>query len=111
MATSCSKDEEVIVNNQEPLIPMTSRELTGEFEVTWDLVAEPTVGTIVVNNEYIIVDELPTENFFQNIASDIQNVCLDHPETKAMLADSIGNLPTLWRFYFEHQEHRERHHP
>lgn len=92
LVTSCSKDEEVIVNNQEPLIPMTSRELTGEFEVTWDLVAEPTVGTIVVNNEYIIVDELPTENFFQNIASDIQNVCLDHPETKAMLADSIGNL-------------------
>ena len=92
LVTSCSKDEEVVVNNQEPLIPMTSRELTGEFEVEWDFVAEPTVGTIVVNNEYIIVDELPAEGIFKYIASDIQDVCLDHPETKAMLADSIGNL-------------------
>lgn len=92
LVTSCSKDEEVIVNNQEPLIPMTSRELTGEFEVTWDLVEDSTVGTIVVNNEYIIVDELPAEGIFKYIASDIQNVCFDHPETKEELADSIGNL-------------------
>ena len=92
LVTSCSKDEEVIANNQEPLIPMTSRELTGEFEVEWDFGAEPTVGTIVVNNEYIIVNEMPAEGIFKYIASDIQDVCLDHPETKAMLADSIGNL-------------------
>lgn len=92
LVTSCSKDEEVIVNNQEPLIPMTSRELTGEFEVKWEYVADSTVGTIVVNNEYIIVDELPAEGIFKYIASDIQNVCFDHPETKEKLADSIGNL-------------------
>ena len=92
LVTSCSKDEEVIVNNQEPLIPMTSRELTGEFEVKWEYVADSTVGTIVVNNEYIIVDELPAEGIFKYIASDIQNVCFDHPETKEELADSIGNL-------------------
>ena len=92
LVTSCSKDEEVIVNNQEPLIPMTSRELTGQFEVKWEYVAEPTVGTIVVNNEYIIVDELPVERIYKYIASDIQDVCLNHPETKEELADSIGNL-------------------
>ena len=71
---------------------MTSRELTGEFEVKWEYVADSTVGTIVVNNEYIIVDELPAEGIFKYIASDIQNVCFDHPETKEELADSIGNL-------------------
>lgn len=57
LVTSCSKDED----NTEPVIPMASRELTGEFEVTWDYVADSTVRTITVNNEYIIIDELPAE--------------------------------------------------
>lgn len=88
LVTSCSKDED----NTEPVIPMASRELTGEFEVTWDHVEDSTVKTIMVNNEYIIIDELPTEGLFKSIATDIQDACLNHPEIKANLADSIGNI-------------------
>lgn len=93
LVTSCSKEEEepkVVLD--EPVVPMTSQDMTGEFEGEWDNVTEPTVGSIVVNNEYIIIDELPAENILKGILMDIQSESFRRTEIKTKLTDSIGNF-------------------
>ena len=75
LVTSCSKEEEepkVVLD--EPVVPMTSQDMTGEFEGEWDNVTEPTVGSIVVNNEYIIIDELPADKTVVNRQQVIYNL-------------------------------------
>ena len=83
LVTSCSKEEEdpkAVLD--EPAVPMASKDMTGEFEGEWDNVTEPTVGSIVVNNEYIIIDELPSENILKGIIMDIQSEYLKRTEIK-----------------------------
>ena len=93
LVTSCSKEEEepkVVLD--EPAVPMTSQDMTGEFEGEWDNMTEPTKGKITVNNEYIIIDELPAEGILKGLIEDINAAYLVHPEIKENLADSIGNF-------------------
>ena len=89
LVTSCSKDED----NTEPVIPMASRELTGEFEVTWDNrgIDTPT-GNIMVNSEYIIIDKLPAESILKIIIMEMENGYYFDPEIMTEFADSMGNL-------------------
>lgn len=89
LVTSCSKEEEdpkAVLD--EPAVPMASKDMTGEFEGEWDNVTEPTVGSIMVNNEYIIIDELPSENILKGIIMDIQSEYFRRTEIKTELTDS-----------------------
>ena len=93
LVTSCSKEEEepkVVLD--EPAVPMTSQDMTGEFEGEWDNMTEPTKGKITVNNEYIIIDELPAEGILKGLIVDMNAAYLVHPEIKEKLTDSIGNI-------------------
>ena len=95
LSTSCSKEEEVEkpINNSEPVVPMSNHVMTGEFEGEWNnLPADPTNGSIVVSDEYIIIDELPTEMILQSMISIINISCLSHPELREQTIDSIGNV-------------------
>jgi len=90
---ACSKDEEKeLVDNSEPAVPMTNYVMTGVFEGNWENMTEITKGNITVNNEYIIIDELPAEGILKGILMDINAVYLVRPEIKEELADSIGNI-------------------
>jgi hypothetical protein len=90
---ACSKDEEKeLVDNSEPAVPMTNYVMTGVFEGEWDNMTEPTKGRITVNNEYIIIDELPAEGILKGLLMDVQSVYLVRPEIKEEMADSIGNI-------------------
>ena len=89
LVTSCSKEEEdpkAVLD--EPAVPMASKDMTGEFEGEWDNVTEPTVGSIMANNEYIIIDELPSENILKGIIMDIQSEYFRRTEIKTELTDS-----------------------
>ena len=94
LVMSCSKEEvEEPVDNNEPVVPITSQELTGEFEGEWSSVGGNLQnGKIVVNNGYIFIDELPAEGIFNEIRQDVLSICNDHPEMKAAIIDSIGNI-------------------
>ena len=94
LVMSCSKEEvEEPVDNSEPVVPITSQELTGEFEGEWSSVGGNLQnGKIVVNNGYIFIDELPAEGIFNEIRQDVLSICNDHPEMKAAIIDSIGNI-------------------
>lgn len=94
LVMSCSKEEvEEPVDNSEPVVPLTSQELTGEFEGEWSSMSGPSQnGKIVVNDGYIFVDELPAEAMFNVIKQHIESACNDNPEMKAAIIDSIGNL-------------------
>ena len=90
---ACSKDEEKeLVDNSEPAVPMTNYVMTGVFEGEWDNMTEPTKGRITVNNEYIIIDELPAEGILKGLIMNLQSVYLVRPEIKEEMADSIGNI-------------------
>ena len=62
LVTSCSNEEvEKPVDNSEPVVPITSQELTGEFEGEWSyLYGQSQTGKIVVNDGYIFIDDLFT---------------------------------------------------
>ena len=95
LVTSCTKDEvEIPVDNSKPVVPSTSQELTGVFEGEWMCMdsVHPTRGSIVVNNGYTFVDELPAEGIFNEISQYVLSICNDHPEKKAAIIDSIGNI-------------------
>ena len=94
LVTSCSKEEvEEPVDNSEPVVPMTSQELTGEFEGEWSSeVGNLQNGKIVVNDGYIFIDEIPAEGIFNEIRQDVLSSCIDYPELKARITDSIGNI-------------------
>ena len=58
---SCSKeDEDEVVVVEEPVIPVVTQELTGEFDGQWGTWGCSQNGKIVVNDGYIFIDELPT---------------------------------------------------
>ena len=94
LSTSCSKEEEVEkpIDNSEPVVPMTNYVMTGVFEGEWDNMTEPTKGRITVNNEYIIIDELPAEGILKGLIMDMNAVYLVRPTIKEEMADSIGNI-------------------
>ena len=91
---SCSKEEvEKPVDNGEPVVPMTSQELTGEFEGEWSSIyGNIQNGKIAVNEGFIFIDELPAEGIFNEIRQQVQSNCIFYPELKASITDSIGNL-------------------
>ena len=88
---SCSKEkEEEIVDNGEPVVPMTSQELTGEFEGEWTCSEIAySKGRIMVNERYIMIEELPAENILKSMIFMVYDV---DPDTKARIIDSIGNI-------------------
>ena len=91
LVMSCSKEEvEEPVDNSEPVVPITSQELTGEFEGQWN--CDVLSSSIVVNDGYIFVDELPGEAIFSGIRHLVLSSCDNHPEIKARITDSIGNI-------------------
>lgn len=93
LVTSCSKDEVEPVDNSEPVIPLTSQEMTGEFEGEWSYTyGHSQNGKIVVNDRYIFIDELLTDIIVLQLVDDIRDYCLDHPEVEAQMKDSIGNF-------------------
>ena len=95
LITSCSKEEEVEkpINNSEPVVPMSNHVMTGEFEGEWNnLPADPTNGSIVVSDEYIIIDELPAKLILNSMIFNINMSCLSYPEIKEQTIDSIGNI-------------------
>ena len=95
MFMACSKEEEVEkpINNSEPVAPMSNHVMTGEFEGEWNnMPADPTNGSIVVNDKYIIIDELPTELILNSMINIINISCYSHPEIKELTIDSIGNV-------------------
>lgn len=91
---SCSKEEvEKPVDNGEPVVPMTSQELTGEFEGEWgSIYGNIQNGKIVVNDGFIFIDEIPAEGIFNEIKQQVLSSCIFYPELKASITDSIGNL-------------------
>lgn len=95
LITSCSKEEEVEkpIDNSEPVVPMSNHVMTGEFEGEWNnLPADPTNGSIVVSDEYIIIDELPAKLILNSMIFNINMSCLSYPEIKEQTIDSIGNI-------------------
>ena len=88
---SCSKEEEVkVVYNSEPVIPQISQELTGEFEGRWTCGnIYYSKGKVMVDDGYIVIDELPTETLLNSMIWFIQD---SSPEMKAEIVDSIGNI-------------------
>lgn len=92
LVTSCSNEEvEKPVDNSEPVVPITSQELTGEFEGEWSyLYGQSQTGKIVVNDGYIFIDDLFTKAVVLHLVDDIRYYCLDHPEVEAQMKDSIG---------------------
>jgi hypothetical protein len=88
---SCSKEEEgEVVDNGEPVIPSLSQELTGEFEGEWTCDdTSYSKGRILVDEGYIVIDELPVENILNSMISYVQD---SRPEVKAEIVDSIGNI-------------------
>ena len=88
---SCSKDEEVnVVDNGEPIVHNMNQELTGEFEGEWTCSEiSSSRGRIMVNERYVIIDELPAENILKSIIFMVYDV---DPDTKAKIIDSIGNI-------------------
>ena len=92
LVMSCSKEEvEEPVDNSEPVVPMKKQELTGVFWGEWNYCDDLTYP-IEVNDGYIFVDELPVEAIFYRIKQHVLVSCIDHPEKKAAIIDSIGNI-------------------
>ena len=95
LGTSCSKDEdEAPVKKNEPDVPMTSYDMTGIFEGEWNnsLADNPIRGSSMVNDEYIIIDELPIENILNDLINYINLECLIYPERKDQIVDTLGNI-------------------
>lgn len=93
LATSCSKDEEIVETPMdEPINPSTIQNLTGVFEGKWSFMESQTRGNITVNDKKIIIDELPTETIFKYLRDEIEFAVMNTPELKVQLTDSIGNL-------------------
>lgn len=88
---SCSKEkEEEIVDNGEPVVQSVNQEMTGEFEGEWTCSeVSSSKGRIMVNERYIMIDELPAENILNSIIFMVYDV---DPDTKAKIIDSIGNI-------------------
>lgn len=87
---SCSKEEkDEVVDNGEPVIPSLSQVLTGEFEGQWTCDITYSSGKIMVDEGYIIVDELPTESLLETINFFVQG---SYSDKKAEIIDSIGNI-------------------
>ncbi len=88
---SCSKEkEEEIVDNGEPIVHSMNQELTGEFEGEWTCSEVAySKGRIMVNERYIMIEELPAENILKSMIFMVYDV---DPDTKARIIDSIGNI-------------------
>ena len=88
---SCSKEkEEEIVDNGEPIVHSMNQELTGVFEGEWTCSEIAySKGRIMVNERYIMIEELPAENIIKSIIFMVYDV---DPDTKAKIIDSIGNI-------------------
>lgn len=88
---SCSKEkEEEIVDNGEPIVHSMNQELTGEFEGEWTCSEIAySKGRIMVNERYIMIEELPAENILKSMIFMVYDV---DPDTKAKIIDSIGNI-------------------
>lgn len=90
---SCSKeDENEVVVVDEPVVPVVSQELTGEFEGQWGSWSYVRQGKIVVNDGYIFIDELPADLTVRNLIDDVRDGCFYHPEEEAKMKDRIGNF-------------------
>lgn len=90
---SCSKeDEDEVVVVDDPVIPVVTQELTGEFEGQWGASGCRQNGKIVVNDGYIFIDELPTSIAVRQLITDMRDGCRYHPEVEAIMKDSIGNF-------------------
>ena len=88
---SCSKEkEEEIVDNGEPIVHSMNQEMTGEFEGEWNCgEVSYSKGRIMVNERYIMIEELPAENILNSMIFMVYDV---DPDTKARIIDSIGNI-------------------
>lgn len=90
---SCSKeDEDEVVVVDDPVIPVVTQELTGEFEGQWGASGCRQNGKIVVNDGYIFIDELPTSIAVRQLITDMRDGCRYHPEDEAKIKDEIGNF-------------------
>ncbi|MBQ8457487.1 MAG: hypothetical protein IJ540_07785 [Prevotella sp.] len=93
MAVSCSKEEvEVPMENSEPVIPVTTQELTGVFEGGWSGMLDNTKGKIEVYNGFVSIDELPTKAITDHLIDDIRFAVFDDPELRTFLTDTLGNF-------------------
>lgn len=88
---SCSKEkEEEIVDNGWPIVHSLNQELTGEFEGEWDCEgAFYSNGKIRVDDRYIVIDKLPSENIFNTMKVMVQ---LFYPNMENEVIESIGNI-------------------
>jgi hypothetical protein len=67
-----------------------NQELTGEFEGEWTCSEIAySKGRIMVNERYIMIEELPAENILKSMIFMVYDV---DPDTKARIIDSIGNI-------------------
>lgn len=103
LLTACSKEDEVekpaVIN--EPTVPMTSQELTGEFSGEWSYMYSTTqIGKIVVNDGYVFVDTLPTSAITRYLVDDIQFAFLNNPDLKDPICDKIGNFYVASSYQF-----------
>ena len=90
---SCSKeDEDEVVVVEEPVIPVVTQELTGEFDGQWGAWGYVRQGKIVVNDGYIFIDELPVEIAAGQLITDMREGCKYYPEKKEMAEERIGNF-------------------
>ena len=88
---SCSKEEKVeVVDNGEPIVHNMNQELTGEFEGEWTCEgAFYSNGKIRVDDRYIVIDKLPSENIFNTMKVMVQ---LFYPNMENEVIESIGNI-------------------
>ena len=89
LVMSCSKED---VDNNEPVIPIKTLELTGEYVGKWSCMSDPSTGTIDVYDNHFIINELPTKTIVDNVVYPFRSSYSDHPEIKDQLEDSIGNF-------------------
>ena len=90
---SCSKeDEDEVVVVEEPVIPVVTQELTGEFDGQWGTWGCSQNGKIVVNDGYIFIDELPTSIAVRQLIDETRKSCRYYPEAEAKIKDEIGNF-------------------
>ena len=93
LVMSCSKEDvEGPMYNSEPIIPVKTLELTGEYVGKWSCMSEPSTGTIEVYDNHFIINELPTKTIVDNVVDPFRSSYSDHPEIKDQLKDSIGNF-------------------
>ena len=93
LVMSCSKEDvEGPMYNSEPIIPVKTLELTGEYVGKWSCMSEPSTGTIEVYDNHFIIYELPTKTIVDDVVDPFRSSYSDHPEIKNQLKDSIGNF-------------------